>query len=113
MFDSLDEWIANFRDAAGAEAVVIVVGNKIDLKGVDRVWLDEAKGWWAGRGLTFVATSAKTAPGSRAFSRRSSVCSTERRTRTCADRGSSSSLCSRATVADGVRKHRERTAARQ
>jgi small GTP-binding protein len=62
-FENLESWLGSFRDAAGADAVVVVVGNKIDATAREAVSLDEARAWCEGHGLAFAAASAKTGEG--------------------------------------------------
>jgi small GTP-binding protein len=62
-FENLDEWISNFRDAAGEDAQIFVLGNKIDLVDSQKVSINEAQSWCTVRGLSFTPTSAKTTVG--------------------------------------------------
>lgn len=62
-FDALESWIASFRDVAGPETVVVVVGNKCDVE--DGVAVSEVEGekWAADAGFSCFRTSAKTGKG--------------------------------------------------
>jgi small GTP-binding protein len=61
-FESLPGWVENFQNVAGTEAIVVVVGNKIDLDQL-RVTNAEAEQWCKGRGFDFVPASAKLGTG--------------------------------------------------
>jgi Ras-related protein Rab-6A len=56
-------WIENFRAAAGREAIVIVVGNKIDLIDIIKVTEAEGRQFCVSGGYDFLLTSAKTGAG--------------------------------------------------
>jgi small GTP-binding protein len=62
-FEALSGWIDNFRSVAGADALVVVVGNKLDLVDLQKVTLEEAEQWCGNHEFGFVAASAKTAAG--------------------------------------------------
>jgi small GTP-binding protein len=62
-FEDLNGWIENFHSVAGSEAVVVVVGNKIDLVDAQKVTNAEAEQWCGAREYAFVAASAKTGEG--------------------------------------------------
>jgi small GTP-binding protein len=62
-FEGLSGWIDSFRSVAGSDAVIVVVGNKLDLVDVQKVTLAEAEQWCAGHEYGFVPASAKTAAG--------------------------------------------------
>jgi small GTP-binding protein len=62
-FQALSGWIADFQSVAGSEAVIVVVGNKIDLVGAQKVTPAEAEQWCSAREYAFVAASAKTGVG--------------------------------------------------
>jgi small GTP-binding protein len=61
-FESIPVWVDNFRGVAGAAAVVIVVGNKLDLEN-RKVNAAEARQWCDARTLDYIETSAKTGDG--------------------------------------------------
>jgi small GTP-binding protein len=62
-FEALSGWISNFQSVAGSEAVIVVVGNKIDLVDAQKVTLAEAEQWCGGREYAFVPASAKSGSG--------------------------------------------------
>jgi small GTP-binding protein len=62
-FEGMSNWISNFREVAGQEAVVVVVGNKADLVDNQRVSETEARQWVEDQGLDFRQASAKTGTG--------------------------------------------------
>jgi small GTP-binding protein len=62
-FQRLEEWITSFRNIAGHETVIVVVGNKVDLVDAQRISEAEAKQWCGDQGLDFMQASAKTGSG--------------------------------------------------
>ncbi|KAH0795012.1 small GTP-binding protein [Histomonas meleagridis] len=64
-FNSLSSWIDEFSGLAQPGAIIVVVGNKLDLyeTSQERVNLDEAEKWCKVKGLKFIATSACSGTG--------------------------------------------------
>jgi small GTP-binding protein len=62
-FEALSDWISNFQSVAGAEAVIVIVGNKIDLVDTQKVTNVEAEQWCKARDYPFLPASAKTGVG--------------------------------------------------
>jgi small GTP-binding protein len=60
-FSNVDGWINDFCNTAGADAVIFIVGNKIDLEPV--VSLDEAHNWASKKGYRFYTTSSLSGTG--------------------------------------------------
>jgi small GTP-binding protein len=64
-FESIPGWIKSFRSVSGEAAIVIVVGNKMDLVDEQVVQIEEAQHWAQVEGLDFLPASAKTGSGVR------------------------------------------------
>eukprot|EP01015_Nassula_variabilis_P001205 TRINITY_DN1064_c0_g1_i6.p2 TRINITY_DN1064_c0_g1~~TRINITY_DN1064_c0_g1_i6.p2 ORF type:complete len:145 (-),score=28.04 TRINITY_DN1064_c0_g1_i6:61-450(-) len=58
-FEALDKWIDDFRENAGEEAVVLIVGNKSDLEAERQISTQQGLEYANSRGLAFLETSAK------------------------------------------------------
>ncbi|OQV13177.1 Ras-related protein Rab-11A [Hypsibius exemplaris] len=57
-YDSVERWLKELRDHADQKIVIMLVGNKCDLRHLRAVPTDEAKGFAERNGLTFIETSA-------------------------------------------------------
>ncbi len=57
-YESVERWLKELRDHADANIVIMLVGNKCDLKQYRAVPTDEAKDFSAKNQLTFIETSA-------------------------------------------------------
>lgn len=57
-FDSVERWLKELRDNADQKIVIMLVGNKCDLRHLRAVPTEEAKGFAEKNGLTFIETSA-------------------------------------------------------
>jgi small GTP-binding protein len=62
-FTDLEQWTAAFKSTAAGDAIVIIVGNKLDLLEPGNSAIQEAKAWCESQGFQFFATSAKTGEG--------------------------------------------------
>jgi small GTP-binding protein len=62
-FASVGPWADAVTAVAGAETVVVVVGNKADLADAREVQFQDGAEWARERGFDFAETSAKTAEG--------------------------------------------------
>ena len=58
-FNDLDGWIADFRSVVGQEAILAIVGNKIDLEDVRNVTSQEGRNYANQYGVPFYEVSAK------------------------------------------------------
>ncbi|MFX0050265.1 MAG: Rab family GTPase [Candidatus Hermodarchaeota archaeon] len=58
-FESLDRWVADYREVAGEGARIIIVGNKIDLKDLRVVSTGEGQKFAQKQGFPFHECSAK------------------------------------------------------
>ncbi len=58
-FDDLDQWIADFRSVVGEEAILAIVGNKLDLGDVREVTSQEGRNYANQYGASFYEVSAK------------------------------------------------------
>jgi len=58
-FDKLKEWVQSFREARG-EQPLLLIGNKIDLKGNIKITENEAREFAENNKMAFLLTSAKT-----------------------------------------------------
>jgi small GTP-binding protein len=59
-FESIPTWVTAFQNAAGTEAIILIVGNKCDLEQVRDVTKDEASDWARRNGFPYFEASAKT-----------------------------------------------------
>ncbi|KAI8611963.1 ras-related protein rab-11A [Chytriomyces sp. MP71] len=57
-YENVNRWLKELRDHADSNIQIMLVGNKSDLKHARSVATDEAKGFAAENGLTFIETSA-------------------------------------------------------
>ena len=57
----MERWLKELRDHTGSNIVIMLVGNKCDLKDHREVSTEEAKEFAESRSLMFYETSAKTA----------------------------------------------------
>ncbi|EPZ34091.1 secretion-related small GTPase [Rozella allomycis CSF55] len=57
-FESISRWLKELRDHADSNIVIMMVGNKSDLRHLRAVSTDEAKSFAAENGLLFIETSA-------------------------------------------------------
>nr|ODN91140.1 GTP-binding protein ypt3 [Cryptococcus depauperatus CBS 7841]ODN95554.1 GTP-binding protein ypt3 [Cryptococcus depauperatus CBS 7855] len=57
-YENVTRWLKELRDHADANIVIMLVGNKSDLKHLRAVSTDEAKQFAAENGLSFIETSA-------------------------------------------------------
>jgi len=57
-FENVTRWLKELRDHADANIVIMLVGNKSDLKHLRAVPTDEAKAFSSENGLSFIETSA-------------------------------------------------------
>ncbi|GAV07165.1 hypothetical protein RvY_17040 [Ramazzottius varieornatus] len=57
-FDSVERWLRELRDNADQKIVIMLVGNKSDLRHLRAVPTEEAKSFAEKNGLTFIETSA-------------------------------------------------------
>jgi len=57
-YENLLRWLKELRDFADTKAVIMLVGNKSDLKHIRAVSTDEATAFSAANGLSFIETSA-------------------------------------------------------
>ncbi|RCH82246.1 Ras- protein Rab-11A, partial [Rhizopus stolonifer] len=57
-YESVDRWLKELRDHADSNIVIMLVGNKSDLRHLRAVPTDEAKQFAADNGLSFIETSA-------------------------------------------------------
>ncbi|CAO3686361.1 unnamed protein product [Rhizopus stolonifer] len=57
-FESVSRWLKELRDHADSNIVIMLVGNKSDLKHLRAVPTDEAKNFASENGLSFIETSA-------------------------------------------------------
>jgi signal recognition particle receptor subunit beta len=57
-FENVDRWLKELRDHADHNIVIMLVGNKSDLRHLRAVPTDDAKGYAEQRGLSFIETSA-------------------------------------------------------
>ena len=62
-FEKLQNWVSAFQDVAGAETIIFIVGNKIDLKENIQVQEEVAENWAKDNGFRFFSTSALTGHG--------------------------------------------------
>ena len=58
-FEDMDRWISDFRSVAGEEAVLSIIGNKIDLEDLRCVTHNQGKKFADRYGVPFYETSAK------------------------------------------------------
>lgn len=58
-FDKLNEWFQSFREARG-EQPLLLIGNKIDLKGKIKITENEVREFAENNKMAFLLTSAKT-----------------------------------------------------
>merc|ERR1711879_631035 len=59
-FEKINQWISKVREEVGDDAIIMLVGNKIDLTKDRKVSVDEGKKKAKELNATFVETSAKT-----------------------------------------------------
>ncbi|KAI8636632.1 rab11 protein [Parasitella parasitica] len=57
-YDSVDRWLKELRDHADSNIVIMLVGNKSDLRHLRAVPTDDAKRFASDNGLSFIETSA-------------------------------------------------------
>jgi GTPase SAR1 family protein len=57
-FENVERWLKELRDHADANIVIMLVGNKSDLRHLRAVPTDEARAFAEGNNLSFVETSA-------------------------------------------------------
>lgn len=57
-FENVDRWLKELRDHADHNIVIMLVGNKSDLRHLRAVPTDDAKGYAEQRALSFIETSA-------------------------------------------------------
>lgn len=57
-FENVDRWLKELRDHADHNIVIMLVGNKSDLRHLRAVPTDDAKGYAEQRNLSFIETSA-------------------------------------------------------
>lgn len=62
-FENLDVWIGTFKEFAGDETIIIIVGNKCDLQNEIKVSDDEVKKWTESHGYLYFCVSANTGEG--------------------------------------------------
>ena len=62
-FDHVEEWLDSFCSVVGTNAVMFVVGNKIDKEEDRKISFEDAKTWAEKRGCIACETSAKTGEG--------------------------------------------------
>lgn len=57
-FENVSRWLKELRDHADANIVIMLVGNKTDLKHLRAVATEDAQGFAEKEGLSFIETSA-------------------------------------------------------
>ncbi|MDP2437002.1 MAG: Rab family GTPase [archaeon] len=57
-FKNVERWLTELRENAASNIVIMLVGNKSDLRHLREVTTDEAKGFSEKHGLSFIETSA-------------------------------------------------------
>ena len=57
-FENVDRWLKELRDHADHNIVIMLVGNKSDLRHLRAVPTDDARGYAEQRSLSFIETSA-------------------------------------------------------
>ena len=57
-FENVERWLKELRDHADSNIVIMLVGNKSDLKHLRSVATDDAQGFCEREGLSFIETSA-------------------------------------------------------
>lgn len=57
-YENVERWLRELRDHADQNIVIMLVGNKSDLRHLRAVPTDEAKGFAERNGLSFIETSA-------------------------------------------------------
>lgn len=57
-FDNVERWLKELRDHADANIVIMLVGNKSDLRHLRSVQTEDAQGYCEREGLSFIETSA-------------------------------------------------------
>jgi small GTP-binding protein len=57
-FENVDRWLKELRDHADHNIVIMLVGNKSDLRHLRAVATDDAKSYAEQRNLSFIETSA-------------------------------------------------------
>ncbi len=57
-FQNVERWLKELKDHAEANIVIMLVGNKCDLKHLRRVSTDEGSSFSASNGISFIETSA-------------------------------------------------------
>jgi len=62
-FEAAARWLAELREHADSRVLVLLVGNKSDLRALRRVDAAEASAWAAAAGAAFIETSALDAAG--------------------------------------------------
>ena len=64
-FQSLDSWLDDFKNLAQPNALLVIVGNKLDIynDAEERVKIDEAEKWAKEHGFRYFSTSAQDGTG--------------------------------------------------
>jgi small GTP-binding protein len=62
-FENLNEWITLFQRSSAEDALVFVVGNKVDLVETRQVPIDDARDWAREQNCSYFETSAQTGQG--------------------------------------------------
>ncbi len=57
-FQNVERWLKELKDHAEANIVIMLVGNKCDLKHLRQVTTDEGSSFSAANGISFIETSA-------------------------------------------------------
>ena len=57
-YDDVEKWLKELRDHADTNIVIMLVGNKSDLKHLRCVQTEDAEGFAGNEGLSFIETSA-------------------------------------------------------
>merc|ERR1719335_1742801 len=61
-YDNVERWLKELRDHADSNIVIMLVGNKSDLKHLRSVQTDDARGSIEGQGQTITVTDTSNAP---------------------------------------------------
>jgi Ras-related protein Rab-11A len=62
-FENVERWLKELRDHADANIVIMLVGNKVDLRNATSVTTEEAIAFAEANSLAFIETSALDATG--------------------------------------------------
>lgn len=57
-FENVERWLKELRDHADSNIIIMLVGNKSDLRHLRSVNTDDAQGYCEKEGLSFIETSA-------------------------------------------------------